>query len=63
MNLSEDLRSHELCCHIDKTCTVISLSKKCHNFSDSLTMGINILICLFSYLSFLKKNKISTENL
>ena len=47
-NLSEDLIIHELCCHIDKTLCILLLSKKCNNFSDSLTMGINILICLFS---------------
>ena len=50
-NLAEDLITHELCCHIDETCTgyiYLLLSKKCNNFSDSLTIGINILICLFS---------------
>ena len=40
MNSAVTLTKHALC--------ILLLSKKCHNFSDSLTMGINILICLFS---------------
>ena len=40
MNSAVTLTKHALC--------ILLLSKKCNNFSDSLTIGINILICIFS---------------
>ena len=40
MNSAVTLTKHTLC--------ILLSSKKCHNFSDSLAVGRNILICLFS---------------